>query len=157
MPLTPSRRCSYLPPALQRAARTLVVAGLFLPASLAAQKVDSLVMVNDDVITGEINELTRGKLSYKTDDMGTLSIKWDKVKRLKTMHYYEIEVSSGWKYFGSLAWPDEDYRIVVVLTSADTLDMHDVVSISRIRASFFQRTSGYVDLGFSVTRANNQK
>ena len=157
MPLTPSRRCSYLPPALQRAARTLVVAGLFLPASLAAQKVDSLVMVNDDVITGEINELTRGKLSYKTDDMGTLSIKWDKVKRLKTMHYYEIEVSSGWRYFGSLAWPDEDYRIVVVLTSADTLDMHDVVSISRIRAGFFQRTSGYVDLGLSVTRANNQK
>ncbi len=133
-----------------------MVVGLFLPASLAAQKIDSLVMINDDVITGEIKELTRGKLSYKTDDMGTLSIKWDKVKRLKTTNYFEIEVESGWKYFGSLAWPAEDYRLVVVLTEADTLDMHEVVSISRIRAGFFQRTSGYVDLGFSVTRANNQ-
>lgn len=157
MPHTLPRRCRYLPPALQRATRALVVAGLFMPASLAAQKVDSLVMVNDDVITGEINELNRGKLSYKTDDMGILSIKWDKVKRLKTMHFYEIEISSGWKYFGSLAWPAEDYRIVVVLTSADTLEMRDVVSISRIRAGFFQRTSGYVDLGFNLTRANNQK
>ena len=153
---TSSRRCRYLPFALRRLTRVLVVAGLFVPASLAAQKVDSLMMINDDIITGEIKELIRGKLSYKTDDMGTLSIKWDKVKRLKTNHYYEIEVESGWKYFGSLAWPAEDYRIVVVLTSADTLDMHDVVSISRIRAGFFQRTSGYVDFGFSVMRANRQ-
>ena len=154
--LLTSSRSRDLPFALRRFLRALVVAGLFLPASLAAQKVDSLVMINDDVITGEIKELTRGKLSYKTDDMGTLSIKWDKVKRLKTMHFYEIGVSSGWKYFGSLAWPDEDFRMVVVLTEADTLDMHDVVSISRIRAGFFQRTSGYVDLGFSITRANLQ-
>jgi len=153
---TSSRHCCCLPIALRRLTRALVVAALFVPASLAAQKVDSLVMINDDVITGEIKELARGKLSYKTDDMGTLSIKWDKVKRLKTEHYYEIVMSSGWKYFGSLAWPDEDYRMVVVLTSADTLDMHRVVSISRIRAGFFQRTSGYVDLGFSVTRANLQ-
>jgi hypothetical protein len=153
---TSSGRCRYPLSALRRVTRALVVAGLFLPASLAAQKVDSLVMINDDVITGELKELTRGKLSYKTDDMGTLSIKWDKVKRLKTTNYYQIEVESGWKYFGSLAWPAEDYRVVVVLTEADTLDMHDVVSISRIRAGFFQRTSGYVDLGFSVMRANRQ-
>ena len=157
MPHTLPHRRRYLPSALQRVTRALVVAGLLLPASLAAQKVDSLVMVNDDVITGEIKELARGKLSYKTDDMGTLSIKWDKVKRLKTMHFYEIEMSSGWKYFGSLAWSAEDYRLVVVLTAADTLDMHDIVSISRIRAGFFQRTDGYVDLGLSITRANNQK
>ncbi len=157
MPHTPRRPCRYLPPALRRITRTLVVAGLFLPASLVAQKVDSLVMVNNDVITGEISELTRGKLSYKTGNMGTLSIKWDKVKRLKTPHYYEIEVSSGSKYFGSLAWPAKDYLIVVVLTSADTLEMRDVVSISRIREGFLQRTSGYVDLGFNLTRANNQK
>jgi hypothetical protein len=152
----PSDRCSYLPIALRRVTRALVVAGLFLPASLAAQKVDSLVMINENVITGEIKELTRGKLSYKTDDMGTLSIKWDKVKRLKTTHYYEIEVSSGWKYFGTLAWPAEDFKMVVVLTEADTLDMYDVVSISRIRTGFFQRTSGYVDFGFNITRANRQ-
>ncbi len=138
MPYTPSRRCRHLTTALQRVARPLVVAGLFLPASLAAQKVDSLVMINDDVITGEINELTRGKLSYKTDDMGTLSIKWDKVKRLKTTHYYEVEVSSGWKYFGSLAWPAEDYRIVVVLTSTDTVEMRDVVSRSEEHTSELQ-------------------
>ena len=135
----------------------LAAGGFALPQYAAAQKVDSLVMLNGDVITGEIKELTRGKLSYKTDDMGTLSIKWDKVKRLKTANYYEIEVSSGWKYFGTLAWPDEDYHIVVLLTSADTLEMHEVVSISRIKAGFLERTSGYVDLGFSLTRANNQK
>ena len=142
---------------VERFTRTLTVVGLFLPASLTAQKVDSLVMVNNDVITGEIKELTRGKLSYKTSDMGTLSVEWDKVKRLKTPHYYQIEVSSGRKHFGSLAWPAEDYRLVVVLTSADTLDMGDVVSITRIREGFVQRSSGYVDFGFNLTRANNQK
>lgn len=134
----------------------LALGGLAFPQYGVAQKVDSLVMINGDVITGEIKELVRGKLSYKTDDMGTLSIKWDKVKRVKTDNYYEVQVSSGWKYFGSLAWPDEDNRLVVVLTSADTLAMHEVVGISRINAGFFARTSGYVDFGFSLTRANSQ-
>jgi len=134
----------------------LVLGGLALPQYGAAQKVDSLVMINGDVITGEIKDLTRGKLNYKTDDMGTLSIKWDKVKRVKTDNYYEVQLSSGWKYFGSLAWPTEDYQLVVQLTSADTLDMHEVVGISRIKAGFFARTSGYIDFGFSLTRANKQ-
>lgn len=133
-----------------------MVAGLSLPASLAAQKADTLVMRNGDVITGEVKDVSHGKLSYKTDDMGTLSVKWDKVHMVVTRNYFEIEMSNGWKYYGSLDWPTEPRKIVVVLTSADTLDMAQVVGIQRIRSGFVARTNGYVDLGFNLTRANNQ-
>jgi len=128
-----------------------------LPGDLAGQKTDSLVMNNGDIITGELKQLTHGKLSYKTDDMGTLSIKWDKVHRLVTRNYYEIELENGWKYYGSLDWPTEDRKLVVVLTGADTLTMHEVVEINRIRSTFWARTNGYVDLGFNLTRANRQR
>ena len=135
----------------------LACAALAFPEGLSAQKTDSLVMNNGDVITGELKELTHGKLAYKTDNMGTLSIKWDKVFKLVTRNYYEIELENGWKYYGSLGWPAEDRQLVVVLTAADTVDMDHVVEINRIRSTFVARTDGYVDFGFNLTRANNQR
>lgn len=158
-PMMPSPRQPRLPTASRAVALGVGLACLLLavPGALRAQKTDSLVMNNGDIITGELKELTHGKLSYGTDDMGTLSIKWDKVFQLKSRNYYEITMHSGWKYYGSLGWPTEDGKLVVVLTEADTLDMAEVVDINRIRSRFLERTNGYIDLGFSLTRANNQK
>jgi hypothetical protein len=130
--------------------------GLLVPETLLGQKADTLVMNNGDVITGEIKALGHGQLSYGTDDMGTLTIKWDKVFKLVTRNYYEFTLDNGWKYYGSLAWPDQDRRLVIQLTVADTVNMDRVVEIARIRSSFFARTDGHVDLGFNLTRANRQ-
>ncbi|MEJ2319508.1 MAG: hypothetical protein P8Y21_09195, partial [Gemmatimonadales bacterium] len=60
-----------------------IAAGLFtivlcaIPAH--AQKTDALVLSNGDRITGEIKELTRGKVRLKTDPMGTVYIKWQDI------------------------------------------------------------------------------
>ena len=39
-------------------------------------------MNNGDHITGEIKKLQFGIVTFKTDDAGTLSIQWDKLKHL---------------------------------------------------------------------------
>ena len=156
MPRTSSRPCLRSRFVLQDVIHALVVAGLFLPVSLAAQKADTLVLRNGSVIIGEVKRVSHGKLSYKTDDAGTLSVKWDKVQMLVTRNFYEIKMANGWKYFGSLDWPSEPRKIVVVFTSADTLDMDRVIAIERMQSGFWARTDGYVDLGFNLTRANQQ-
>jgi hypothetical protein len=53
-------------------------------AAGAADKVDTVVMVNGDRTTCEVSTLSREQLKVKTDDQGTLTIKWDKIVSITT-------------------------------------------------------------------------
>ncbi len=116
-----------------------------------AQKTDTLVLYNGNHITGEISRLNRGKLSYKTDDMGTLSVEWDQVARLRTIYVHELVLTSGRRLFGPIQQGATDGLLVV---GADTLFTMRIVEITPIEAGFIQRTHGYVDLGFTFAKAN---
>jgi len=135
-----------------------LLAGVLLlaPAPAHAQKTDRVVIVNGDVITGEVKGLTRGKLDYNTDDAGRLSIKWEKVIGLTSSHFFEVEMASGVKYYGRLESPQNDGTMIVEAAGngADTLRIRDVVEINPLDAGFFQRTKAYLDAGFTFAKAN---
>jgi hypothetical protein len=124
---------------------------------LFAQKTDVLVLYRGDAITGEVKELNRGKLSYKTDDMGTLSVEWDKVAHLTSTNYFDVENTLGVRFFGRLAASDEPGELLVILADTVRLRMMNIVAISRIRASFWSRLDGYVDLGLDFQKANTNR
>jgi hypothetical protein len=124
---------------------------------LFAQKTDVLILYRGDVITGEVKELNRGKLSYKTDDMGTLSIEWDKVAHLTSTHYFDVENRYGRRYFGRLAPSDEPGELLVTLSDTVRVRMLDIVAISRIQASFWSRLDGYVNVGLNFQKANKNQ
>jgi hypothetical protein len=48
----------------------------------SAQKTDVVELLNGDRVTCEIQKLSRGKLTVKTDGIGTISIEWDDVERV---------------------------------------------------------------------------
>jgi hypothetical protein len=137
----------------------LVLLGLgiavgLVPGPLAAQKTDLVVMRNGDRITGQVKEVARGMLDYSTDDVGRLSIEWEKVARVTSVHPFEVEVASGRKYFGWLTPSTEDGVMVVTTSRADTLRIRDVVAIMPLNAGFFQRVKAYLDVGFTLAKAN---
>ncbi len=129
-----------------------LAAALALP--LHAQKTDVIALLNGDAITGEVKELDRGLLRYSTDDMGTIYVEWDKIARVVSRNYFEVELASGLKFYGTLDPPAEDGKVVVSLVVPDTLELLEVVAITRIKATFWSRLSGFVDLGFSYAKAN---
>ena len=136
----------------------LATAALLAGASpVLAQKTDVLVLYRGDAITGEVTELNRGKLSYKTDDMGTLSIEWDKVAHLTSTNFFDVENKYGVRFFGRLSASDEPGQLLIILSDTVVVSMMDIVGISRIRASFWSRLDGYVDLGFDFQKANNNR
>jgi hypothetical protein len=134
-------------------AQALLLAAVLAPP-LHAQKTDVVTLQNGDYITGEIKELDRGLLRYSTDDMSTIYIEWDQIARVTSRNYFEVELESGRKYFGTLDPPAEDGKVVVSLVVPDTLELLEVVAITRIKATFWSRLSGFVDLGFSYAKAN---
>lgn len=113
-----------------------------------------MVLVNGNDINGEIMGMSRGKLDYKTDDAGRLSIEWVKIVRVTSSYTFEIETSDGSKHFSPLLPPAGKQEGVVLLADETTIPIEDVVSIAPLDAGFFRRISAYLDLGFAFAKAN---
>ena len=122
---------------------------------LCSQKADTLVLRNGDRVVGEIVSLDRDVLTYKTDDMGTLAIKWEGIHQIASPRYFEVEEASGLRHYGSLrAGPVVRQMIVEVSTFSDTLAHEQVVRITPIGQGFLARLDGNISLGFTFRRAN---
>ena len=156
-PIDAFRHARLWRPGLGRSVAVLAWLALSSTSPLHAQKTDTVALRNGDVVTGEIKRLSRGKLEYSTDDMGTVYIKWERVRLITSNQILEVEVRSGRKYFGTLELGADSGLVVVdALTREDTLNIALVVLITPIKATFVERLKAYIDLGFTLTRANDQ-
>ena len=63
--------------------------------SLAAMAADTVVMMNNDRITGEIVSLEGGKLKVKTDYAGDIVVNWSAVKDISTEGAVRIGLKEG--------------------------------------------------------------
>jgi hypothetical protein len=133
------------------AAAALVV--LFC-ADAHAQRTDVVTLGNGDRITGEIINLERGRLEFKTDDAGTLYLEWDKLASVVATRLFEIEIGDGTQYLGSLAAAPARSISVVGAGFTTPLEMSVVTRISPIGTSFWQRIDGAIDAGFNYTRSS---
>jgi putative salt-induced outer membrane protein YdiY len=127
------------------------------PLARAADKTDIVMLNTGDRITCEIKRLERGRLTVKTDPMDTVTIHWGDVVSVTSTRHFEIEVASGIRYYGSLK-ADAPGIIVVVgaLAGTTSLNLLDVVRVTPLGESFWNRMDGAIDLGYSYTRASEQ-
>jgi hypothetical protein len=138
----------------------LLAAGLAAALATAspawAAKTDVVVLRSGDSITGEITELDRGRLTFKTDDMGTLAIEWDKVASVTAGATFEVHELGGGPYFGSLRpGPGaEELTVASVRGTEKVLALLRVVKIERLGATVWQRLDGSVDAGMSYASSS---
>jgi putative salt-induced outer membrane protein YdiY len=133
---------------------TLLLPGLTAPAHARA-KTDVVTLKNGNQITCEIVSLHRGKLKVKTDDMGTVSIEWDKIESLAATGLFEIEDLAGRLFYGPLETLPEEGLQVATATGIETLPLLSVVRLMYIEASFWKRLSGSIDIGFGYTKSSD--
>jgi hypothetical protein len=126
----------------------------------AAPKTDIVVFQNGDRLTGEIKGLEKGKLELSTDTAGTVNIEWDKVARIETKQYLDVEMSSGHRYFGKVPKGETSGSLHVIVEGepeGQTLAIADVVRIAPIdQGSLVKRLDGYLTVGFNYTKANSE-
>ena len=134
---------------------SLLLALAVVAAQLHAQKADTVILRNGDRIVGELKKLDRGAVSYSTDDMGTLAIQWEKIDRIISSRYFEVEVASGARYYGALERGEQIGMVVVAVAEfSDTLDRAVIVRINPIGRGFLDRVDGTIGLSLSFQRAN---
>ena len=131
---------------------------LFLVASQTAfaQKTDIIILENGDRITGEIKELSLGRLKFKTDNAGTIFFEWDKVAYVKSKQKFEVVAQDEREYFGSID-TDTTANLLLVISLDKTVRLRPIaaVKITPIKEGFWKRLDLSIDLGFSYAKASN--
>lgn len=144
---------------LQRCLMLLVLAALSVTDAHAAPKTDVVVLVNGDHLTGEVKQLEQGKLTFKTDNAGTLHIEWDKIVRLESRQRLQLELSNGDRHIGSvtattapgqLQLSDAKSGGTAILSLNDIVQMYPIELGERLA-----RFDGYLTAGYNYTKANN--
>ncbi len=129
--------------------------GLSASPALPAPKTDVVVLRNGDRLTGEVEQLERGKLVFKTDDMGTLQIEWEKLQGVTAKAIFDVEMLDGRRYVGALQTTPVPGELRIVSSGGESVvRLLDVVAVYRIGATFWKRLDGSLDTGASYTRAS---
>jgi hypothetical protein len=133
----------------------IVAFAVLVSATAAAQsRTDVVTLPNGDHITGEVVRLERGTLEFKTDDAGTLYLKWDKLSNVVSTRVVEVVTSDGRRFLGSLGKAPARSLDVVGAEGTASLPLLDVTLITPIGRSFWRQLDGSVDTGFSYTRSS---
>jgi putative salt-induced outer membrane protein YdiY len=128
---------------------------LMITISLFSQKADIVMVHNGDEITGEVKSLQDNVLNFKTDDMGTLKIKWDKVVHLVSKNIFRVELKNGLIIFGSLDSTQREGFVRVLSDSSWTeVKSEEIVGILKINQTIIGRFDGDIGLGYSFTKSS---
>jgi hypothetical protein len=136
-----------------RSLRAAALVGLVSAGSPAlAAKTDLVVLRNGDRVTGEVQQLERGRLRVDTDDMGTLEIEWDKVTGVSARAQFDVEDLQGRRYVGSLEpTPAAGEVRISSAAGARVVRLLELARLQRLQATFWKRLDGSLDLGTSYT------
>lgn len=120
-------------------------------------KNDSLLLRNGDLITGEFRQLSRGLVTFKSDAMATINVKWTRVLSAKTDKQFEINLTDGRRFFGGLG-PGGTLGRAEIRGESDTVEVaiRSIVDMVRLKSSFLRRIDGTIDLGANYTQQNNK-
>lgn len=126
-------------------------------AAFAVPKTDVVTMPNGDRITCEIKGMAYGKLTAKTSDMGTISIKWDKIESIRSDYWFRLRTRGGHLLYGQFRDAEWPRTVKLVFRERETVvPMIDIVEIVPVRKDFWDKFNFSVAAGFNWTQANKQ-
>ena len=128
-----------------------------LPVFSAAQ--DTLWVKNGNVLYGEIKELSSGVLTMETPYSDKdFTIEYDQVDRFYIQQRSIVILEGGRRLNGFLR-SEENGKVTIRSTegSFTNLDLRQVTSFQIIEKRVLDRFYGNIDIGFNLTKANNQR
>jgi hypothetical protein len=109
-----------------------------------------------DQVTGQIEGLDRSQLTVRTNDLGTVQIRWQRVVRLNSNRTLEIVLADGRRLEGSVVSPTP--RTVDVTGGGGgpvNVDLASMVVIRPVARGRIGDLTGQIDAGFDYTRGSD--
>ena len=115
-----------------------------------AQKTDTIVHVNGNVLKGDLKKMEYGIITWKMDGMGTINVEEPFVSSIISKKQFEIVLKNGLIYFSSFEASDSTGEVIITNGSEKVsikIEINSVVtsclcqmatSCSRTRPRIFQ-------------------
>ena len=140
-------------------ARAVLILLLLLIAPAALSKYDDvLYLKNGDRLSGDVKELSRDMLRYKTDSMGTIYVRWEDIQSIETEKFLRIELKSGRRLVGTLGRADAPEQLVISTRTEDVPHYFDELVAFvplKLRRDWIDRIEGGVKFGLNGTKGSN--
>lgn len=120
---------------------------------------DTIFFKSKDLIIGDIKSMDRGVIiiatPYSKDDF---RIKWAEVDRIITKAPFIITTTDGIRTYGNVIG-SESGKVIFKPEKSETLDIQldKVIGISEVENRFLDRLKAEIDLGYTMTKAKNQR
>jgi putative salt-induced outer membrane protein YdiY len=123
----------------------------------ARDKADVIVMRNGDRLTGQILVMQYGKLSLKTDYLGTALIEWLDIARAESPQQFVVEDIRGRYFAGTLAPSAVDRRITIIHEDGaqTSLGLDEIGRVYAGETTFLNRLNGSLSVGFDYAKASD--
>jgi len=120
-----------------------------------AQKTDTILHINGNVLTGDFKKMVYGVVTWKMDGMGTISLDEVKVNSIKSRKQFEVKMKDGTIYFGSIDTSSVEKNLVIQSKEGNkTVDIREIVEIYPIKGNFWRRMSGNFSLGLNYSKGS---
>ncbi|TFV92026.1 DUF481 domain-containing protein [Algoriphagus kandeliae] len=153
--------------------RNFLLLIFFIPIVSFAQT-DSLIFKNQDVIVGEIKSMNRGVIQIETDYSDSdFKIKWDELIYIKSDTRYLFSLRDGTRLNGKISTIEDGTFLIRYVDPAALIRIKkgereedqqvqeqivtssEIVYMNALDDGFWSRLSASIDLGWSLTKANN--
>jgi hypothetical protein len=128
--------------------------GVILAGAGSAQAQDRMVLVTGVSLEGEIKSASRGEVSFDNPELDVVGVDVKDIETLVSPRFFEVHDGFGGIYRGSLQPADSGRVRVAGPEGSATIRIGDIVEILAFEDGFWGRTSGYLDVGATVARAN---
>jgi Protein of unknown function, DUF481 len=137
-----------------RAWLVAVILASFAAVASASDRTDVIVLNNGDRITGEILNLSRGRVELKTDHAGTIEVEWDKIVTIESRRQFTVATSDGRRVVGRLGRGAARTVQLGTATGDLAMAMDEITGIEPLGQSFWTKLEGSVGAGFNYTRSS---
>jgi hypothetical protein len=125
---------------------------VLIAAGRAFAGTDKVVLLNGDSFVGDIQSLSQGELSFKTDYInGAFSIDWREVQRLESQRQFEVYLSNGRRLSGEIDGQAGGRFVVVVNGVSEEFAQGDIIGLLPVEATIWAQLKGQLNSGFSYT------
>jgi hypothetical protein len=123
----------------------------------ASAPIDSLIFKNGNIMDGEIKSMDRGVVVVSTDYSDSdFKIEWAGIRYISTETEFMVTLSDGVKNYGKLkSVSDTRVNILTIEGRIVECDIDEIVFLSPMKDKFLDRLYASIDLGISLTKANN--
>lgn len=121
-----------------------------------AQKTDTIVHINGNVLTGDFKKMMYGVVTWKMDGMGTISMEEVKINTIKSNKQFEIKLKSGAIHFGTFDSSAYARKVnIIYQNQRELVNVDDIVEVYPIKRNFWMRTTGKFSLGGNYSKGSN--